>query len=332
MKIKLTGRHCTFLLFFSAVYVLFQKSGLFGTRSATFTEIFFSPPFLVAATALGFCFVTFSAASRGTLGRKGWLVPLAAILVVLGLWTSFLTRIDLELVVTEDQSVVITADNARTFGGYAGRFARFPDLYIKLLTLTPEYSADREKVRKLAAEYVLLTQDGKPPQSMKRASYAFPVFKDGFLVSFKEHGYSPRYVLKGAKGEHLDSAFVYLKIDAPGTEDYFRLMSPHTYYLRYYPAGAGGSKEPGFNLRVSRNKDLVLDREVKLNEEVLFDGENISFPEVKQWTKFRIVRDYGQMIGFFGLACLGAWGVLGGIGWNSNRRRKCLPNEQVEVG
>jgi len=319
---KPSGRHCTFLLIFCAAYFVIQKSGLFSIRGASCTGIFFSWPFLAATTALGVAIVMLCMTGGGTAGKMDRLLPLAAILVVIGLWISFLTRIDLELVVTEGQSVVITRDNVHALGGYAGKVARFPDLYIKLLTLKPEFSADREKVQKLAAEYVLLTREDKSPRTMKRASCAFPVFRSGFLVSFKDFGYSPLYVLKGPKGEHLDSAFVYLNIGSRGKEDYFRLMSPHTYYLRYNPSGTGGAEAPSFNLRVSRNKDLVLNREVKLNEEVVFDGENISFTEVKQWTKFRIVRDYGQITCLLGFVCLGAWGAFSVFGWRRNRLAK----------
>src|SRR6266568_3505730 len=310
---KLSGRHGTFVFLFCAVYVLLQKCSLFGSRPATFTEIFLSPPFLAAASALGICIIILFVAGGGTRRRNDRLVPLAVILMLLGLWTSFLTRIDLEAVVTESQPLFVTSDSVRTFGGYAGRLARSPDLFIKLLTLKPEFAVDRQSLKKLTARYVLLPRDGSSPRTMSRTSDDFPVFRDWFLVSFKEHGYSPRYVLKGPKGEELDSAFVNLKIGYPGAEDYFRLMSPHTYYLRYFPDGEGASREPYFTIRVSRNKDLVLNQKAKLNEEVVFDGENISFAEVKQWTRFRIVRDYGQMVCVLGLACLGVWIVISGI-------------------
>lgn len=301
---RVSEGHCTFFLVFTGVFFLIQKSGLLGATNRSYSEIFFSPPFLAGATLLGVSLVILSVSRRSAWGRMGWLLPLGIFLVLAGLWTSLLTRVDLSLVIPEGQSMFVNSSIARSLGGYTGPLARYPDLYIKLVALKPEFSSDGRSIKKLSAEYVLLTRDGKSPRTLKRSSEDLPAFRSGFLVGFKEFGYAPRYVLKGMNGEYLDSAFVYLKVFPEGTEDYFRLMSPHTYYLRYYPGGVGVAKAAHFNLRVSRNKDLVLNRTVKLDEEVTFDGEHISFSEVKSWTKFHVIRDFGVIIALVGFGCL----------------------------
>ncbi|HEY6872959.1 MAG TPA: hypothetical protein VI298_09565 [Geobacteraceae bacterium] len=321
---KPSARLCLFLFVFCAAYTLIEKSGLVGVKSATFTETFFSWPFLAGATALGVCVITTCVMEGRSREKSSRFLLVAAILMVLGLWISYLTRIDLDLVLTEGQSVVVTRDNVRSLGGYAGKWARFPDLYIKLLALKPQLSADRKALEKLGADYILLTKQDQAPRRVKRNSGLFPDVAQGFRVTFGDFGYSLLYDLKGPGGEHLDSAFVYLNVGFPGKEDYFRLMSPHTYYVRYTPGGAG--QEGALNLRVTRNKDLVLNREVKLNEQVTFDGENISFVDVKQWTKFRIVRDYGQLLCLAGLLCIAAWAAL------ISRDRKRGPSRETADG
>lgn len=292
-----------FLGFFCATYVLIQKTGILATRAAPYDLIFFKPPFLAGATLLGVCFIVTLCAGRTTACKRRWFPAAGVTLMVAGLWTSYLTRVDLELIVTEGQSVFVNTQNVGLSSGYAGKLARFPDFYLKLERLTPEFSSDRKSIAALAAEYVLLTDDGKAPRNVKTNSL-LPSLRSGFLVSFKEFGYSPRYVMKGERGEELDSAFIYLNLFPPDNEDYFRLMSPHTYFVRYFPDGKGDSKVPTFNLRIARNKDLVLNRIVKLNEEVTFDGSNFSIAEVKQWTKFRVVRDPGFLLWPVAMLCL----------------------------
>jgi hypothetical protein len=289
------SRQCAvFLGFFCAAYIVIQRSGILASKRADYDQIFFLPPFLAGATLLAFCLVVTVTAGRIPREKRQWLLLSGIILMLAGLWTSYLTRIDEQIVVTEGQSVGINRHNIRLFSGYAGKLARFPEFYFKLERLTPEFSPDRKTVKSLVAEYMLLTDDGKPPRRVKKAS-TFPAMRSGFIVSFSEFGYSPRYVLKGAQGEELDTAFVALKLFPQGKEDYFRLLSPHTYYVRYY-SGGGDAKEASFNLRIARNKDLVLNRQVKVNEDIKFEGNNFSFAEVKQWTKFRVVRDPGYLL------------------------------------
>lgn len=312
------SRSCAlFLLFFCAAYVLIQRTGILATKGAAYDQIFFQPPFLAGATLLALCLVVFVSAGHTPREKRQWLLMTGIMLMVAGLWTSYLTRVDLELVVSEGQSVGVNKHNIRMFSGYAGKLARFPEFYLKLERLIPEFLLDRKSITALAAEYTLLTDNGKPPQKIKKTSI-LPAMRSGFIVSFNEFGYSPRYVLKGAQGEEIDSAFVSLKIFPSGNEDYFRLLSPHTYYVRYFPEGTGETKGPCFKLRIARNKDLVLNRTVKMNEDVIFEGNNISFAEVKQWTKFRVVRDPGFLLWPVGILWTGI-GMM--VSWRSQNSR-----------
>ena len=137
------------------------------------------------------------------------------------------------------------------------------------------------------------------------------------MLKLKGFGYSPRYELKSKTGDVLDTSFVYMRLFPPGSEGFFRLLSPLTYYLRYYPEGKDSIKEPLLRLRIVRNKDVVLNRDVKISEDVDFENSRISFEEVRMWTKLSVKRDWGEMVMISGLA----FGLLYAAMYLTGRRK-----------
>ncbi|GEM_PF-1912650 len=300
---------CILLAWFCGIFVLIQRTGILGSSPLPLGKILYMPPFLAGATLLGLCGIL-SCIGRGGRGKeRRWLLAAGAMFLVAALWTSYLTRIDLDIVLTEGQSVAVRSDNLFAFGGYAGKLARFPQLYLKLDSLTPEFSADRKGLQRLKATFQLLVNDGSPMRSEAREMTSWPAYRHGFMVSFGTFGYAPRYVLKDGRGGELDSAFVALRLFPADKEDYFRLMSPHTYFIRYFPEGKSGDKGPLFSLRVARNKDLTLNQMVRLGDEVAFDGNRFSLAEVKHWTRFRVVRDPGYPLWILGSLLLAVGGL-----------------------
>ncbi|MEF9427487.1 MAG: hypothetical protein L0956_10115, partial [Candidatus Mariimomonas ferrooxydans] len=134
----------------------------------------------------------------------------------------------------------------------------------------------------------------------------------GVWFQLKDFGYSPRYALKAKDGRVLGSSFMYMRLFPPGSEDYFRLLSPLTYYLRYYPEGRHDRTEPLFRLRVVRNKDIVYNGDISVSEEASFENSRLSVEEVRMWTRLSIKRDWGELLLFIGLitACLYIASVL----------------------
>ena len=136
------------------------------------------------------------------------------------------------------------------------------------------------------------------------AKYAAPKLIEGAMFRIKDFGYSPRYELRAKTGKVLDSSFVYMELFPPGNEGQFRLLSPLTYYVRYFPGGNNDIKEPLIRLRIVRNKDIVLNRDVRLSEDASFENSVISFEEVRMWTRLSVKRDWGEVLALAGL-CLG---------------------------
>ncbi len=295
--------YVVFIVAFGAVFYLVERAGLFGGKSSSHLEILYSKPVLLASVVL---FILIGIAAIRNIKRhalKEWSGIIAVVLIVSGLWISYLTRVSFEVVLTEGQTYTSSTDSSIISSLYSGRLAKIPDFSIRLKSLAPEFSKKGNKINKLRGSFII-SKKGDDHTKMIIKSGGLPRYISGMLLSIKDFGYSPRYVLKMQNGRILDSAFVYLSLFPHGNEDYFRLLSPLTYYLRYYPKGNEDNGQPVYRLRIARNKDLLVDREVKPDEEVTYENAKISFPEVRRWTKLVIRQDSGEIIAVCG-------GVLG---------------------
>jgi hypothetical protein len=122
-------------------------------------------------------------------------------------------------------------------------------------------------------------------------------------------GYTPRYELSDAHGTVLDTAFVKLNVFPPGQRDYFSLPEyPHRFYVEVLPELAledgfpitrsMNLNDPGVVLRVFRGR-LDLGGAILFEGEAFsFEGLRLSFPELRYWGEFSIVRDAGAPVIF----------------------------------
>jgi cytochrome c biogenesis protein ResB len=225
---------------------------------------------------------------------------MAALLLIAGLWLSFLTRFSVVTVLTEGQTFSSSQRQSNPGSLYTGRFAAVPDLEIKLEKLNPEFSSDGKDIKGLNGKIVYYSRQAQS-KSEHDLTIGIPVLIDGAWIKLDDFGYSPRYVLKSKEGRNLDSSFIYMRLFPPGSEDSFRLLSPLIYYVRYYPAGKGEGTDPVIRLRIVRNKDIVFNDDVKLSKDVLYENSRIAIEEVRMWTKLSITRDRGQVIAVIGI-------------------------------
>lgn len=285
---------------FGVVYFLIEKAGLFSDTPSSCIEIVYSFPILIASLFL-LPIVAVSALKdfRGSIVTGGIKV-ISALLIVGGLWLGHFTRFSGEVVLTEGQSLYSGHSEYMSETFYRGRYADDPDLVLKLVKLSPSFSSDGEKIEKLSGTMQFLNKETKKPEEHTLTD-GFPSLIKGMLFRLRDFGYSPRYALKTKDGRVLDSSFMYMRLFPPGSEDYFRLLSPLTYYLRYYPDGKNDRKEPLFRLRIVRNKDIVFNGDITLSEEALFENSRLSVEEVRMWTRLSIKHDWGEVLVFGGL-------------------------------
>lgn len=126
----------------------------------------------------------------------------------------------------------------------------------------------------------------------------------GARVTLKNIGLTPMYVLKNKEGNEIDAADVNLAIFVPGTEDHFLMPGfPHQIFVAFYPDydvvdgkilnRSMHIKNPVYAVKIFRGRIPVYSGFIKPGEEALFEGLRLSFPEMRYWGEFKIVKDPG---------------------------------------
>ncbi len=286
-----------FLPAFGLSYYLLMRSGLNGGPSVpTAPEVLFSLPLLLCSFLLlgAVSLELLQRAGKASTGKILSVVGLA--IMAAGYWTSALTRYDVVTVITEGQA--IRPENIERVPGlgYVGKFARPAPFELELVRLHPSLTPDGSIVKNIEGEFLLRSAGKEEPVTISNA-----VSRSNGLVRMRirDLGYSPRYELRTTGSDIEDSSFVFLKIFPPGREDSFRLLAPLNYYVRYQPE-PGPDENPLFRLRISRNKDIVFDGDVKQGEEIAFENARMRFPEVRRWTMLEITKDYGLPLFWLG--------------------------------
>ncbi len=290
----------TFIIAFTVSFFTIEKIGFFSNSPLSNLEILYSVPVLSASIILLIIAIISFISNLKRSGIKEWIKIMSVLLIVSGLWLSYLTRFSGEVVLTEGQTFYSGHNDFIPETLYRGRFATIPDIALKLDKVIPSLSSDGQKIKSLKGKFELIGEENKSPEEFIITD-GLPRLIDGSLFRIKDFGYSPRFTLKSKDGEILDSSFMYMKLFPPGSEDYFRLLSPLTYYVRYYPESNDGGTEPLLGLRIVRNKDIVFDENVKLAEDAVFENSRISFDEVRHWSKLRITHDRGAVLYMPGL-------------------------------
>lgn len=307
-------RAYTFVASFAVAYALAGATGIFRESPAPWHEILFSWPLLAASLALLVAALVSVVRRRGGKSAAGVLRAGAILLVVAGLWTSCLTRFSGEVNLTEGETFTGAPNEYLPATLYRGKLARFPRVAFSLEKLHPEFSREGQKVAHLRGDFIALREGALKPTHFT-VTYGFPRFFRGVLLSLGEFAYAPRYELRDKDGTFLDSAFVVMKLFPPGSEDFFRLITPHTFYVQYRP-GQGGET---LHLRIVRNKLLLFDGDVKPGDTVPFDNGRLAFPEVRMGVRLTVVRDPGEPVALLGGLLLAASLVAGW--WRGRRGR-----------
>ncbi len=285
---------------FGAAYFAVERSGMFSDIPVSTIKVLYSYPFLIDALFLSMLVAIPAIRNGKSIHLNEWIGITALLLVVSGLWTGHFTRFSGEVILTEGQTFYSGHGNYLPETTYRGLFSVPPDFGMKLENLNPLFSADGEEIRGLHAKTIFFQRDSeiKTEHIIKDG---LPELIGGAIFNIKDFGYSPRYELKTKEGRVLDSSFVYMRLFPPDSEGFFRLLSPITYHVRYFPDGKGDISGPVLRLRIVRNKDIVLNRDVGLSEDVEFENSRISFEEVRMWSKLSVKRDWGEVMALGGL-------------------------------
>jgi cytochrome c biogenesis protein len=140
-----------------------------------------------------------------------------------------------------------------------------------------------------------------------------PIKRGPMSIIAENIGVSPLFIVKDKTGRIIDSVYVSLNV-LEGQEDNFTLDLDrvYTFYVRFFSDYVieGGVektkslelKNPAIHLTVKKDifKDIYEDT-IKLGESAQFDSYIVEFNDLRYWTEFLIVREYGKyplMLGF----------------------------------
>lgn len=295
-------------------YFLIEWSGLLVAERPPLHAVLLSGPFVTAAVVLLIVVLAASFMDVRSLRASEWLGVASVFLLVTGLLVSYLTGFKTEVVLTEEQAYVYAA-GSEPESGYAGKLSGMGDFMVGLTNVSAGIDETGNEIGHTTGAFLFQTRDMKSSWPVK-VSDGLPKAIKGVFLHIEEFGYSPRFAISKT-GMALDSAFVSLRVYPFGREDYFRSLSPHTFYVRYDPKHVEDGSEKPLKLRIARNKDLLHNEYVGMGEGVKFEDATISFEELRMWTRLSIRKDFGIPIAFAGVMAGCGFAVV----WLRNRFR-----------
>lgn len=247
------------------------------------------------------------------------LFHLSFFILVLGIVISMYFSFYGEIVVTEGQ----------TFAGTEELYTkppvkellkikdRLPDVSFRLDRIQPAFWKDKLLFTDLLADisYSVPALDNYYTLRLNQ-----PFYYRGTLLGLKGFGYSPYHVLKDSTGRVVSEAFTALTVFPAGSEDSFTVKGlPYDIRVLLWPDHIREGKKirtKTFNLAnplyqiyilKGEKKQLVYQGTLLPGETARFEGYSLSFPDLRYYGEFRIIRDPGAPV-IFGallLACTG---------------------------
>lgn len=286
---------------FIIAYLAAGLTGIFLERPLNLFQIIYSLPFVAALCLLSIVIVFYSVREKRL---HYWIISAGVLLVASGSIIGMFKCDARSAVITAGQIYSTTSDYPLQEVLYKGKYARLPQLSIKLKRLLPVFDDNGRRLKKLKGEFLLFRPADRDGRELILESGGYALASGGLILGIGDFGYSFHYQF-GFEGA-VDEAFVALRVFPPGREDYFRLvLSPHTYYVRYEPE----KKEAPIHLRISRNKDLIYDRYINFHQPVEFERAVLTFIEARKWTRLYMVNDPGLFLELPGLLLLMAGAV-----------------------
>ncbi len=241
------------------------------------------------------------------------LFHISFLLIPAGIIVSSLTRFEGKFILVEgysfwsEKSDFLTISNPEII----------PDISFKLEEVGAEFYEDKLFFTDL---YAKIRYPGDTLEKGKSIRLKSGVRIGLSHLNIEGYGFAPVYVLKDTDGKILNSATLNLNVFPPPSEDSFFIPeTPYRVYIRFYPDVKFVDMKPEphtlnyvnplYSVNVLRGKRLLFSGNLRPGEECNIDGFKLSFPSVKKWGQFRIVRDGGLPFVWAGMI-VGVAGLL----------------------
>lgn len=306
------------LVLIFAGYIIFEITGIFRLEPSSLREIFHSLPSRIFSAVLivnALCAIALLFTGDVRIKTGYVIFCISIIIMTTGLWVSVYMRFEGKTIRAEGQVFDAFPSNYVPQTLYMTDREQMPKISITVMKINPEPSSDMKKMKRVTADviYAGKTLSGKTLKPV--LSSQWPLISDWMYLRITDFGYAPKYVLYDTEEKPLESHYIYYKLFPPGAEDHFETMFlGYLFYVQCYPdyvekdgrpwTRSAYPRNPVFNLRIVRNKDIVYNGLLKPEEKIRFDNVIIGIPEVKMWVEISIVRDPGIFIAGFGMFLL----------------------------
>jgi hypothetical protein len=190
-----------------------------------------------------------------------------------------------------------------------------PALSFRVEEIRPQFWRDQLLFTKLEAD-LLLAGGGLETTRINRPLWVGPAT----FLRLSGFGYAPRFELADPRGLVLESAFAKLNVFPPGQRDFvFPGRYPFRISVEVFPDQVDGPdgpataslnlRNPALGVRVGRGKLILAEGLLKPGEKLALEGLTLSFPEIRYWGEFTLVRDAGAPVLFLGFL-VGLLGLL----------------------
>lgn len=182
-----------------------------------------------------------------------------------------------------------------------------PSLSFRVEEILPEFWGDQLLFTKLESRLTLPPGRGEAVTRINRPLWVGAAT----FLRLSGFGYTPRYEIADSNGLVLESAFAKMNLFPPGQED---MLVPERFPFRIYlevlpdyveegggPATASlNLRNPAYRAKVTRGKQTLAEGLLTEGKGLQFEGLLLSFPEIRYWGEFTLVRDAGAPILFVG--------------------------------
>lgn len=194
-------------------------------------------------------------------------------------------------------------------------FAGPPEVAFRVEEIRPGFWMDQLLFTTLESRLTLLPGGFAATTRINRPLWVGPAT----FLRLSGFGYAPRYEIADSRGFVLESAIVKMNVFPPGQRDFLvPARFPFRVYCEVYPDFVEGEgapataslnlRNPALRIRVTRGKSTLAEGLLKAGEALEFEGLRLSFPEIRYWGEFTLLRDPGApflfagfLIGFSGL-------------------------------
>lgn len=234
---------------------------------------------------------------------------LGLLVIFVGAIASSLTRFNATILITEGQSLPMKEASFIEIVRKPRLDYQLPKAALYLNQFTARFQDERHPVD-YTARVTLRDEQAASSQATIKVNEALEY--KGLTFMLEEYGFAPLFVIKDKRGDILLDAYMNLRGRLPeSSKDFFTVPNTNlTITTRFFPdyylsGGKLGNRSPlpnnpAFLLTVKEKEKPIFRGLLAKGKEIKFSNLTLAFADLKYWAYFRLVKDLGVPIIFWG--------------------------------